>query len=396
MLNQLGLRFKLLKDDRIMIIVMTVMALALTFIFSSSMSGSYRPSIMVIDQDRTQESRAFIKELQKSRLLDYRQAEEDEAIKQIEQSMAIAGLVVRNGFGEIVHEGGEADLEIIRIKDSVELIQLEGNVRSTFFQFSSKYKTALATVEIIKEIRPDIDEQRVFKETQELSDEYWKNRNPFKLTSTVLSAEKDWAYNPLIHYLIGFTLFFSTFTIVFVGADILKEKQQNTWQRKLVSPVKNTTILLSLLITTFTVGMAQVGLIVIIGNYFLDIVWGMNIGLMLVVFAGFVYTFTAIGLVLGGLAKSFEQLSAFTPIILVASAMLGGTMWPLEIIQSKILLFLANLMPHKWALEIIEQTAAYGLNINNYIVTILVLFGMGTVYLLIGIYLHSARTVRQS
>jgi ABC-2 type transport system permease protein len=389
------LRFKLLKDDRIMIVVMTAMALALTFIFSASMTGSYRPSVMVVDYDNTLESSEFIKELKNSRLLNYTVTEDIEAIKQIEQNMAIGGLVIKKGFGETIKADGETDLEIIRIKDSIELIQLEGDVRTTFFKFSSKYKTAIATVEIIKEVSPDIDEGKIFEETQTLTDSYWKNRNPFRLESSVLSAEKDWAYNPLIHYLIGFTLFFSTFTIVFVGADILKEKQQKTWQRKLVSPVKNSTILLSFLITTFIVGMAQVGIIVLIGNYFLDIVWGMNLGLMLIVFAGFVYTFTAIGLVLGGLARSFDQLSAFTPIVLVASAMLGGTMWPLEIIQSKILLFLANLMPHKWALQIIEQTAAYGLNISNYIVSVLVLFGMGTIYLLIGIYIHSAHSFRQ-
>jgi ABC-2 type transport system permease protein len=191
----------------------------------------------------------------------------------------------------------------------------------------------------------------------------------------------------MIHYLIGFTLFFSTFTIVFVGSDILKEKQQKTWQRKLVSPVSNTVIMSSLLIVTFIVGMIQVGIIVLIGNYFLDINWGMDIGLMLIVFAAFVYTFTAIGLLVAGLARTIEQLGAIVPIILISTAMLGGTMWPLEIIQSRILLTLANFMPHKWAMQIISQTAAYGLNVTNYITSVLVLVAMGTVYLIIGIML---------
>ncbi|HBH13188.1 MAG TPA: hypothetical protein DDX29_08750, partial [Clostridiales bacterium] len=69
MINQLLLRFKLLKDDKTLIIVMTLMALGLTLVFSSSMSGNYRPEVMLVDSDNTSESREFINELKLSRLL---------------------------------------------------------------------------------------------------------------------------------------------------------------------------------------------------------------------------------------------------------------------------------------------------------------------------------------
>ncbi|HAE41440.1 MAG TPA: hypothetical protein DCG34_00785 [Clostridiales bacterium] len=291
------------------------------------------------------------------------------------------------GFTDMLLDGEKINLSVLRSKDSLELIQLQSDIRTTVFKFMSKFKTADITVRVITDKGFNVDEVDLFDETYNLSSYYWKYRNPFSLNSQVLSAERDWAYNPMIHYLIGFTLFFSTFTIVFVGSDILKEKQQKTWQRKLVSPVSNTVIMSSLLIVTFIVGMIQVGIIVLIGNYFLDINWGMDIGLMLIVFAAFVYTFTAIGLLVAGLARTIEQLGAIVPIILISTAMLGGTMWPLEIIQSRILLTLANFMPHKWAMQIISQTAAYGLNVTNYITSVLVLVAMGTVYLIIGIML---------
>jgi ABC-2 type transport system permease protein len=387
MINQLLLRLKLLKDDKILIIVMTAMALGLTLVFSSAMSGNYKPEVMLIDQDNTTLSREFVNELKLSRLFSYTETDEVNAIKSIETGMSIGGLVIERGFSDTLSEGEEVNLSVLRSKDSIELIQLQSDVRTTAFKFMSKFKTADITVQVIRDKGFDVVEEELFEETYNLSSYYWKYRNPFNLSSQVLSAESDWAYNPMIHYLIGFTLFFSTFTIVFVGSDILKEKQQKTWQRKLVSPISNTVIMSSLLIVTFIVGMLQVGIIVLIGNYFLDINWGMDIGLMLIVFAAFVYTFTAIGLLVAGLARTIEQLGAIVPIILISSAMLGGTMWPLEIIQSKILLTLANFMPHKWALQIISQTAAYGLNVSNYITSVLVLITMGTVYLIIGIML---------
>ncbi|MBV1756203.1 MAG: ABC transporter permease [Dethiosulfatibacter sp.] len=387
MINQLLLRFKLLKDDKILIVVMTLMALGLTLVFSSAMSGNYKPEVMLIDLDNTAASREFVNELKLSRLLRYTETDETNAIKNIETGMSIGGLVIDQGFSNLLIDGEEINISILRSKDSLELIQLQSDVQTTAFKFMSKFKTADITVEIIKGEGHEVLEDVLFEETYDLSNYYWRYRNPFSMNSQVLDAQKDWAYNPMIHYLIGFTLFFSTFTIVFVGSDILKEKQQKTWQRKLVSPVSNKIIISSLLIVTFIVGMIQVGIIVLIGNYFLDINWGMNIGLMLIVFAAFVYTFTAIGLVVAGLARTVEQLGAIVPIILVSSAMLGGTMWPLEIIQSKILLTLANFMPHKWAMQIISQTSAYGLNVHSFITSVFVLIAMGTVYLIIGIKL---------
>lgn len=387
MINQLLLRLKLLKDDKTLIIVMTVMALGLTMVFSSAMSGNYKPEVMLIDHDNSAVSREFVNELKLSGLFRYTETDNPNAIKNIETGMSVGGLVIPQGFSEMMLDGEEINLSVLRSKDSLELIQLQSDVRTTAFKFMSKFKTADITVRVITDKGFNLDEDKLFDETYNLSSYYWKYRNPFSLTSQVLSAERDWAYNPMIHYLIGFTLFFSTFTIVFVGADILKEKQQKTWQRKLVSPVSNTVIMSSLLIVTFIVGMIQVGIIVLIGNYFLDINWGMDIGLMLIVFAAFVYTFTAIGLLVAGLARTIEQLGAIVPIILISTAMLGGTMWPLEIIQSRILLTLANFMPHKWAMQIISQTAAYGLNMTNYITSVLVLTAMGTVYLIIGIML---------
>ena len=387
MINQLLLRLKLLKDDKILIIVMTAMALGLTMVFSSAMSGSYKPEVMLIDHDNTAVSREFVNELKLSGLFRYTEVDEINAIKNIETGMSVGGLVISQGFTDMLLDGEKINLSVLRSKDSLELIQLQSDIRTTVFKFMSKFKTADITVRVITDKGFNVDEDDLFDETYNLSSYYWKYRNPFSLNSQVLSAERDWAYNPMIHYLIGFTLFFSTFTIVFVGSNILKEKQQKTWQRKLVSPVSNTVIMSSLLIVTFIVGMIQVGIIVLIGNYFLDINWGMDIGLMLIVFAAFVYTFTAIGLLVAGLARTIEQLGAIVPIILISTAMLGGTMWPLEIIQSRILLTLANFMPHKWAMQIISQTAAYGLNVTNYITSVLVLVAMGTVYLIIGIML---------
>ena len=84
------------------------------------------------------------------------------------------------------------------------------------------------------------------------------------------------------------------------------------------------------------------------------------------------------------LMKTMAQLGAISPIVLTGMGMIGGCMWPLEIITSKPLLFLANLTPHKWALDAIKGAVIYGRVDNGTLLSVLVLVIMGVSYLILG------------
>ncbi|MFO7888270.1 MAG: ABC transporter permease [Eubacteriales bacterium] len=390
MLNLLNLRLKLLKDDKWMIIIMIGMTLVLTFVFTSSMSGEYKPSAVVIDYDKSDISQQFIEELDKSISMKFKLANFEEGKELIEKGNVVGGLIIPEGFRNDIIKNKNTNLELIKSKDSLEVFQLQNTIRSEIFKLKTNYNTALATVKILEKEGVQLGNDEA-KKIYDRGVEHWEHRNPISLKTSIFEVESDWAYNPKIHYLVGFTLFFATFTIVFVAGDILKEKQQQTWYRKLVSPVAKWKIMTSLLITTFAVGFSQILLMVLAGRYIFDINWGMNVILVLGIYAAFVFTFTSIGLTIAGLVKNYEQLGSIVPIILVAGAMLGGTMWPLEIINSKILLTLSNLMPHKWAMEVLTHTAAYGFNGEIYIRSLGVLVLMGLIYLALGIKLASIK-----
>ncbi|MDW7669246.1 MAG: ABC transporter permease [Bacillota bacterium] len=390
MLNLLNLRFKLLKDDKWMIIIMIAMTLVLTFVFTSSMSGDYKPSAVLIDYDNSDVSRQFTDELNNSLSINFRLENIEKGQELIEKGNVIGGLIIPEGFKNDIINNKNINLELIKTKDSLEIFQMQNTVRSEVFKLKSNYNTAVATVNILKKEGLQTEEEQIEKIYQ-IGVEHWEYRNPITLKSSLFEVESDWAYNPRIHYLVGFTLFFATFTIVFVAGDILKEKQQHTWYRKLISPIEKWKIMTSLLITTFIVGFTQMLIMVLAGRYIFQINWGMNVIFVLGIYAAFVFTFTSIGLTISGLVKNYEQLGSIVPIVLVASAMIGGTMWPLEIINSKVLLTLSNLMPHKWAMEILTHTAAYGFNVSMYLRSFSVLTGMGLIYLAIGIKLVSVK-----
>jgi len=60
--------------------------------------------------------------------------------------------------------------------------------------------------------------------------------------------------------------------------------------------------------------------------------------------------------------------------------MLGGCFWPLEIIDSKVMLMIANITPQKWAVSSIQKIVVYGYGFT-------VLMAMGIIYTLMGTFL---------
>jgi ABC-2 type transport system permease protein len=350
------------------------------------MSGDYKPSAVIIDNNKTLISNRLISELNKSISMDFRLLEIEEGKELIEKGNVIGGIIIPEFFDQQVLKGEKVDLELIKSKDSLELFQLQNTIRSEIFKLQSSYITGAATIDVLKSEGIQIENKEI-DNIYSRALEHWNYRKPITIKESVFQVESDWAYNPRIHYLVGFTLFFSTFTIVFVAGDILKEKEQKTWYRKLVSPISKWKIMTSLLISTFVVGFSQMLFMVLAGRFIFNVNWGMNVVLVLGIYAAFVFTFTSIGLTISGLVKNYEQLGSIVPIVLVASAMLGGTMWPLEIINSKLLLILSNFMPHKWAMEVLTHSAAYGFSQEIYLKSLMVLIGMGIFYLILGIKL---------
>ena len=195
------------------------------------------------------------------------------------------------------------------------------------------------------------------------------------------------SYDSLKHSMIGFSLFFSMYTMVFGIGTILYDKQYKTWQRMLVTPVSRSSILGGSMVIAYLTGGIQLGILILAGKYLLKIDWGNSLGGILLVAAAFVFAVTAMGLLLSGVVKTHAQLAAVTPVVLTSTSMLGGCMWPLDIVNNKILLFLAQLTPQKWAIQGMENIAAKGMGFESALLPALVLLAMGAVFFGFGVRL---------
>ncbi len=140
------------------------------------------------------------------------------------------------------------------------------------------------------------------------------------------------------------------------------------------------------LIPAYLIGLAQMAIVLFAEQALFGFGLGQALLPIFIVFAAFVLAVVCLGLLLATLLRTLEQMGAVTPVVIVATSILGGCMWPLSIVGPE-MRAAASALPQKWALEAAESIAVYGaglsdvlLNIGMLVLMALVLFCTSMVF----------------
>lgn len=384
MLSVIKLRLLRLRDDVMVFALMTAMALGFTAIFGASFD-SYKPAVLIVDEDNSYYSEYLINELRQNKGFSFEDSDLKAASEEIEEGNAVMALLIKRGFHENIESGKDVSLGIIKVKDDMVILTIQELVSSITLKMAGSIRISNVTADFIKSVKPEADIQEIKASAYNNVIDSWKYKNPMTVTATVAETGADSGYDGLMHSMIGFTIFFSMYTMVFSIGTILSDKQYKTWERMLVSPVSRASILGGTMTVSYLTGAVQMGVLILCGKYLLKIDWGNSMPGVLLVSAAFVFSVTSLGLMLSSFIKTQGQLGTLAPIVLTSTSMLGGCMWPLEIVNNKALLFLAELTPQKWAMQGIESIASMGMGFEAAILPTIVLVGMGLIYFVIGV-----------
>jgi ABC-2 type transport system permease protein len=374
----LWLKLRLLKRDYMILVILTAMALLLTGIFGGSMIGKYQPSILLVSEESSLESDRFFELMQTSETFQFEWADQADAIMRVESDEVMAALILPVGFGMDLKSGIAPSISFFQSKDALELMELKNWVRAMVFRMQSDQRMVHFSVE---NFQGDELGVKVLAE----ADTHWANKLPVLVHTTTKTTGFFDFYDIKIHYMVGFLLFFSTFSIVFTMADLLQEKKQFTWNRQMISPITTKKILAGNILYSWCLGLLQALVLVGVGGFLFDIDWKAPLAVLLVL-GMYILAIAGLGMLITGFVRTLEQLSAITPVILVSFAMLGGCMWPLESVRNPILLFAANLTPHKWALQAIERLVMFDASLETIGFPILVLAVMSLVFFILGLW----------
>lgn len=384
MLSIIKLRLLRLKDDVMVFILMTAMALGFTAIFGFSFN-SYRPTVLLVDEDQSYYSEKLINELKENIEFNFVITDLLAASKDVQEGNVSVALLIKDDFDKSIRNNEKVSLGIIKLKDDLVVFTLQELVSTITLKMSSGARIADVTAKFIKSTNSQANIQAIKELTYNNVMDSWKYKNPIKSISKVAQSGAKSGYDGLKHSMIGFTVFFSTYTMVFSIGTILSDKQYKTWERMLVSPLTKKAILGGTMTVSYLIGAVQIGVLILCGKFLFKVDWGNSLAGVLMVAGAFVFSITSLGLMLSGFIKTQAQLGSLAPIVLTSTSMLGGCMWPLEIVNNKVLLFLAELTPQKWAIQGIESIASKGMGFNVAIIPTVVLLAMGTIYFTIGV-----------
>lgn len=199
-----------------------------------------------------------------------------------------------------------------------------------------------------------------------------------------------------IAVLVGMTFYFSIFTILLLMINLVEEKKMGTWNRLIFSPLSKTKIYIGQLLHYFLVGLVQIGLSFVILRYLVGISLGTNYVSMLAVTVSFLFAIVSLGLLIIGAVTSPQQLQVVIPIVTTSMAMIGGAFWPLEVVNNRILLFLAELMPIKHGLQGMMGAVVQDRGITELLEPISALLLMGVLFMGIGLNLMERVSEKRS
>ncbi|SDC20509.1 ABC-2 type transport system permease protein [Pelagirhabdus alkalitolerans] len=196
-------------------------------------------------------------------------------------------------------------------------------------------------------------------------------------------AEK--GYNA--HVIIGMTLYFSMYTILFSVSNVVTEKRTGTWDRLVVSSLSKLKIYQGQLAYFFTLGMLQIGLSFFIFDYILGYELGSAYGSIVFMLVAYVFSIVALGMLIMGVVQSPQQLQAVIPIVATSMAMLGGALWSIELVSQPFLLLLARFVPIYYGIEGLRQAIIFEAGLSQMIEPASILFLMGVIFMGIGLNL---------
>ncbi|MHB1340644.1 MAG: ABC transporter permease [Coriobacteriia bacterium] len=324
-----------------------VLPLALTVLFGSAFAGGEaKPmQVLLVDEDGSSYS------AQVGTLLDAEESFETSAVTRAEAEDLIAGgdaavaVLVPEGFEDDL-KGEGAEIQVLRDPASESSFAVFSVVQGVAMRMSGNAQTA----EIVVSAAPpgSVDFDTIYDSV----DKEWDPTPPiYTEGQTVVASEvrgdSVMAEGSTLSS-IGFTVWFILFMTFGSAGGILEEREQGTLRRLLVAPISRSTILTGKIVGIVLAATVQALILVSVGALAFGVPWGRDPLAVLLVLGSYVLAGTGLAVLVSALVRTRDQLSGSSPLISTGLAMLGGCLWPIEVV-GPLMQTVAKFTPTGWA-----------------------------------------------
>lgn len=364
-----------------------VLPLLLTMLFGSAFSGGDAEplSVLFVDEDGSSYSAQVGTLIDDEESLRIEESSREQAEADIAAGDAAVAVIVPEGFADDVRKL-DATIEILRNPTSQSGFAVLSVVQGVATRMGGNAGAAAFTIETGKQTGAPLGDD--FDAWYVTADAKWEPAPPISTEGqTVVASEvrgDEVIAEGATQSSIGFTVWFILFMTFGSAGGVLEEREQGTLRRLLVAPLTRSTILAGKVLGTVLAATVQALILVGVGAVVFGVPWGRDPLAVAVVLGAYILAGTGLAVMVSALVRTRSQMSGASPLISTAMAMLGGSMWPLEVV-SPVMQLIAKLTPVGWGVIGLTNVVARNQGLQAAMVPALVLVGFAIVTLGIGV-----------
>lgn len=344
-------RILLLRKNYKLYGLMFLLPIVFFLVFGLGSQSSGIP-LLVVNEDQSTDSQRLLEKLEDSSAINVMYVDRASLNEIIGEGRAEVGIIIEeNSFKE-----ESESIKLVRLTDSLAVMTVEGTILTMLSELN--YEKLLIDQLLVSIPDSTLDRDMVEQRVSTIVHEKMSQPNPIKTNSFRLNSES--TFDMQLQTMLGFILFFSMYTITGSVAEIMNDKKHGIWDRLIVSPVDKWGLYIGNFLFSFMISFFQIIVLIIVSKYVIGLNWGTNFSLVIIIVILYIFAIMSIGIVLVSVCKTIQQYNAIVPIVAVSFAMIGGAYWPIEVVTSKILLFLSNFVPVTYAMSAIKDIVFYG------------------------------------
>lgn len=378
-------QLKLLFNNRIAILGIIAAPLLLTYLFSFSASNS-KTNLYIADSDESAYSKQLISMIKNHNDLNVINLTEAEIRKKVDNSNISMGFVISKNFRNDLIAGKSLNIKLLQNYETGEGALLEQVVLSE----ANTLKTVTEDSEVISQ-GLNISKTDVSK------DLFKKVSNPTNLSTIDKTLSKGQRNrDATTTKLIGFLVMFLWFVIVQGFRTLIEEKENNTFNRILGTPINYTKYLISKIVATYIFGLIITVIIFMAGKYFFKINFVGNMLAGSIIFSVYLFALTGIIMIFVPFIKKQQSFTIIGAIVMALTGILGGSFFSIDEIASSTMQVISKFTPEFWAIKSITDITFNNTSINSELPSIIILAAAGVLgltisYVLLNIKIRAER-----
>lgn len=380
---------KLLRN-KTALILMTVLPLMIMFFIGQAFGNkgestqSSKIPVGIVNYDNSELVAVLISNFEKNENIRVLEMEEKELTQSVRNAYVEMGFIIPEGFEDKVLAGEEPQMQLLKLPTSADFGAVEGMWNEAF---ETLHLTDIVERYVADKVVNISDENRgivISEFAEKLENELTKTPIISVKEIKVSGDSESNDYNGMNSSVIGIAVMFVMFSVVLGMGDMLEEKKNCTWDRLSTTPTSQTVVMLGKVIATFLSSWVQIAILMLFGQFVMGVDWGNSFVSTFLIFSVYLLCVTGLGMFLSTLVKTNAQLGAYSSILIVATSMLSGCYWPIELVP-EFMQKLAILFPQYWAVKGLGNTVNANMGIGSVAVPLLVLIFMGLLFFVLTI-----------